>query len=109
LLNSYCYIPFQETADNGKPFPEVLKLYNEWYEKEVGTEKSLVVTCGDWDLKTMLPSQCRLDKLKLPPHCFQWHNIKEVSTSMMNWAEISENKLFSLLKPGSFILIHSYV
>ena len=73
------YFLYQEMVDGGKSFPEVLKLYEKWHKKEVGNNDCLIITCGDWDLKTMLPMQCRLDKLQIPAHCHYWHNIKCVS------------------------------
>jgi len=34
------------------------------------------LTLGDWDFKTMLPDQCRLSGLTLPPRFRQWVNVK---------------------------------
>lgn len=44
-----------------------------------GTPKScLLVTCGDWDLKKMLPCQCSLSSSHIPHRFKQWLNIKEL-------------------------------
>eukprot|EP00930_Biecheleria_cincta_P038030 TRINITY_DN26129_c0_g1_i1.p1 TRINITY_DN26129_c0_g1~~TRINITY_DN26129_c0_g1_i1.p1 ORF type:complete len:531 (+),score=99.51 TRINITY_DN26129_c0_g1_i1:60-1652(+) len=44
-----------------------------------GTSQScLFVTCGDWDLKTMLPRQCLLSSSHVPQRFKQWLNIKEL-------------------------------
>ena len=34
------------------------------------------MTCGDWDLKTALPTQCRLSGVAVPPHFSRWCNMK---------------------------------
>ena len=49
----------QQTIDeNGRPFLEVLQEHQEWLRSHTGSTKSVIVlTCGDWDLKTMLPIQ----------------------------------------------------
>ncbi|CAN0503890.1 unnamed protein product, partial [Ectocarpus sp. 8 AP-2014] len=33
---------------------------------------------GNWDLKTMMPAQCKLIDAPVPPHFNSWANIKEV-------------------------------
>lgn len=33
---------------------------------------------GNWDLKTMMPAQCKLIDAPVPPHFDSWANIKEV-------------------------------
>lgn len=46
-------------------------------------EKSFAfVTCGDWDLKTMLPNQCRTSKCSKPKYFSQWINIKRVRKTL---------------------------
>lgn len=42
-------------------------------------DDSVIVTCGDWDLKTMFPTQLKLSGIKIYPSCFKrWLNIKEL-------------------------------
>ncbi|KAG7160218.1 ERI1 exoribonuclease 3-like isoform X2 [Homarus americanus] len=68
----------QEEVDGGKPFPEVFKDFDKWIKEDVGiNNKFLFVTCGDWDLKTMLPSQCASENLQVPAYCKKWLNIKK--------------------------------
>ena len=65
---------------NGKPsLLEVLEMFDQWMEKEELKVDANVcfVTCGDWDLKTMLPSQCEHLKVSVPPYFKQWLNIKK--------------------------------
>lgn len=66
--------------DDGELFPVVLQEFDKWMKEDVGLNKQfLFVTCGDWDLKTMLPSQCALENLQVPPYCKMWLNIKKVN------------------------------
>ncbi|XP_037774123.1 ERI1 exoribonuclease 3-like [Penaeus monodon] len=68
----------QAEVDNGKPFRTVMHLFDTWIKEEVGLDKNfLFVTCGDWDLKTMLPSQCQKENIQVPNYCKKWHNIKK--------------------------------
>lgn len=41
-------------------------------------EKFAFVTCGDWDLMELLPSQCRYLNLDVPHYFLSWINIKIV-------------------------------
>ncbi|XP_029166880.1 ERI1 exoribonuclease 3 [Nylanderia fulva] len=69
----------QETVDNQPCFPDVFSKFHEWL-KEGGyfdeVDKSSFVTCGNWDLKIMLPSQCNLDNITLPNEFKQWIELK---------------------------------
>lgn len=38
--------------------------------------RALVVTCGDWDLKTMLPVQAAASPAPVPPLMMRWTNLK---------------------------------
>ncbi|XP_078461792.1 ERI1 exoribonuclease 3 isoform X4 [Lampetra planeri] len=57
------------------------EMVDEWMEKEGLLDpetKSVFVTCGDWDLKVMLPGQCSHLNLQ-PRDCYRsWINIKKV-------------------------------
>jgi inhibitor of KinA sporulation pathway (predicted exonuclease) len=48
----------QEQVDNATPFPDVYAAHYEWLKSHVGPSDSVImVTCGGWDLKTMLPME----------------------------------------------------
>jgi inhibitor of KinA sporulation pathway (predicted exonuclease) len=64
----------QATVDAAQPFPEVLARYDEWAAKY---PDATVVTCGDWDLKSMLPLQCWSLWIKVPERYRRWINIKD--------------------------------
>jgi len=82
ILNDYCKQVTgiqQETVDNGILLEETLKLFDNWMNEKgllSGTKKFIFVTCGDWDLKSMLPTQCERLGLKKPLYFNQWINIK---------------------------------
>lgn len=78
----------QDTVDSAPVFKEVFKQFVafllSWgidvYENSaVEFPKSVVfVTHGDWDLKTMLPAQCRSLNISVPRIFRQWGNIKQI-------------------------------
>ncbi|KAF2356348.1 Exonuclease RNase T/DNA polymerase III [Trinorchestia longiramus] len=57
-------------------FSEVLAQFNAWFDSKVGKASCLPITCGDWDLMSMLPRQCCRENLEVPPVLRQWHNVK---------------------------------
>ncbi|XP_018060171.1 PREDICTED: ERI1 exoribonuclease 3 [Atta colombica] len=71
----------QETVDDQPYFADVFSNFCEWLIKGGyfdKPEKSSFVTCGNWDLKTMLPSQCDLDGITLPDQFKQWVELKHI-------------------------------
>ena len=86
-LSDFC-VKLTEITDSqleDKPkFEEVFKGLIEWMEKENINEKnSIFVTCGDWDLKTMLREQCKTSKLEVPKVFDTWINIKKTYNILM--------------------------
>jgi inhibitor of KinA sporulation pathway (predicted exonuclease) len=77
----------QSWVEESPPFPEALRQHTAWLQKHGiavsgASGKSVAcVTCGDWDLKTMLPDQLRLlhgRRPAVPAHFRRWVNIKKV-------------------------------
>ncbi|XP_015117330.1 ERI1 exoribonuclease 3 [Diachasma alloeum] len=67
----------QETVEDEKHFPQVLEDFCNWVERnDFDGDKSAFVTCGDWDLKVMLPGQCAIDGLAVPEYLKTWINLK---------------------------------
>ncbi|KAJ1285971.1 hypothetical protein BS78_03G318100 [Paspalum vaginatum] len=72
--------------DTAIPFKEVLQQLEEWignhnlWKKEhAGSLNSAAfVTCGNWDLKTKVPDQCKVSKIKLPTYFMEWINLKDI-------------------------------
>jgi len=89
----------QDKVDTGKTFQEAFAGYLAWLESKGLTTKFTFafVTCGDWDLKTMLPKQCQLSGIKIPPIFMQWVNIKHVFQSYYH------------KKPGGMVQMLNYL
>ncbi|WAR23916.1 ERI3-like protein [Mya arenaria] len=78
IYDYFLVLDFEATCEeNIKIHPQSLDqwmLDNKLLDPEV---KSLFVTCGDWDLKTMLPSQSEYFNLPVPKYFSEWLNIKK--------------------------------
>ncbi len=77
----------QADVDAAPPFLSVLASHRAWLERH-GLHRApfAFVTCGDWDLQTMLPVQCAASDLSiagLPRAYRQWINVKTVFRSVM--------------------------
>ena len=82
-------------VDREDDFAGVLNKFVTWLEDcklltchETGGGKQQLktftfVTCGDWDLKYMLPDQCATSQIKVPKYFLQWINVKQ-SFAMSN-------------------------
>ncbi len=89
----------QEQVNDARLFPEVLGDYLAWLrgkglraESQDDGVEAAFITCGDWDLKTMFPSQCRVCRPSIDPipHAFQrWVNIKKHFAA---WAGVKPRK-----------------
>ena len=82
ILTPFCTQLTGITQDmvNGQPsLLEVLSMFDQWMTREnlKDNENVCFVTCGDWDLKTMLPGQCKHLKVDVPPYFKKWVNIKK--------------------------------
>lgn len=70
----------QAQVDNGFSLKHALKQHYEWLTDHVGpnTESVVFVTCGDWDLKTMLPNDLTANNLSYPDPAYRKYvNIKQ--------------------------------
>jgi len=78
----------QAWVDDGKEFPAAFKAYRAWLLDNglnmTGKKNFAFVTCGDWDLKTMLPIQCSVSSLDVPTEFKSWINIKKSFSSFYN-------------------------
>jgi len=70
----------QADVDGARLFPEVFAAHGRWLaDHGLTAENALFVTCGDWDLGTMLPVQfaaCVPPITEVPPIFTRWLNIK---------------------------------
>ncbi|KAJ3413769.1 hypothetical protein HDV05_007589 [Chytridiales sp. JEL 0842] len=69
----------QKTVDAGIPFNEVFKNLEVFITSHGLTkDNTIVITCGDWDLKTMFPIQLSVTGIPATPELFQqWCNLKK--------------------------------
>jgi len=70
----------QHEVDDAPEFREVFKQACSWLDQHLQQRKksAALVTCGDWDLKTMLPRQCQTAQVHAVPQVFkEWVNIKK--------------------------------
>jgi len=76
----------QATVDHGIDIADCLDRFDAFlrrhdlaYDDKSGNAKKTVafVTCGDWDLKSMLPRQCQLLNRRVPRYFTSWINIKK--------------------------------
>uniref|UniRef100_A0A0R3VU45 Exonuclease domain-containing protein n=1 Tax=Taenia asiatica TaxID=60517 RepID=A0A0R3VU45_TAEAS len=75
----------QDMVDSQPTFPTIMKEFEDWVNSHFPTDKEKVafafVTCGDWDLRFMLPHQASLSNCQVPPYCRRWINVKKASAS----------------------------
>ncbi|MEE6495306.1 hypothetical protein FKM82_002005 [Ascaphus truei] len=70
----------QDMVDGQPTLSQVMERVDEWMAKEGLLDpsvKSIFVTCGDWDLKLMLPGQCEYLGLQVADYFKQWINLKK--------------------------------
>ncbi|XP_076462593.1 ERI1 exoribonuclease 3-like [Babylonia areolata] len=69
----------QDMVDHQPHIEETLQNFHKWMTAEALKQNATFtfVTCGDWDLKTMLPSQCRYFGIDNQPYFKRWINIKK--------------------------------
>ena len=67
----------QDDVNAAATFPEVLTLFDAWWQTHAGDD-ALVVTCGDWDLGSLLPRQCTQHGLPVSAWAHNWANLKRV-------------------------------
>lgn len=70
----------QDMVTNQPVLDDVLKDFHQWLINENLLDpkiKFIFVTCGDWDLFTMLPSQCSYFNLPREEYFNRWINIKK--------------------------------
>lgn len=70
----------QADVDAAPVFADVFAAHQAWLAGHGLTpQNALMVTCGDWDLRTMLPAQCRASEppvSRIPPLFRRWANLK---------------------------------
>ncbi|KAI9203280.1 exonuclease III protein [Polychytrium aggregatum] len=68
----------QDQVDAGVSFVEALELAHDFVQPFVKQRnRSAILTCGDWDLKTMLPLQAEREAVPVVSPFDKWINIKK--------------------------------
>jgi len=108
----------QEDVDGAPTLLETLKRFDDWMREEKLVTESIdatgnddigvadqaqpgcnfvFVTCGDWDLGKLLPSECARLGMAVPPHFRSWVNLKvSFSNSHGKWARGMQHMLDEL-------------
>ena len=71
----------QYDVDSARTLDEVLHAVGRWLDRNIrgqAYDSILPVTCGDWDLKTMLPTEAWRKRLTYHPSLHWWCNVKPV-------------------------------
>ena len=71
----------QDKVDGQPMLADVLHAFHNWMDSNNLLDPNVsfcFVTCGDWDLQTMLPGQCRHFKIPIKKYFCRWINIKKV-------------------------------
>jgi inhibitor of KinA sporulation pathway (predicted exonuclease) len=63
----------QKQIDDGISFPEALKQHSRFISQY---QPIIICTDGDWDLRTMLPADCKNHSLSVPKIYSRWINVK---------------------------------
>ncbi|KAL5565306.1 hypothetical protein UlMin_028470 [Ulmus minor] len=71
--------------DTAIPFTDVVHQFEAWlaehqlWQRELGgsLNRAAFVTCGNWDLKTKVPQQCKVSSMRLPSYFMEWINLKD--------------------------------
>lgn len=78
----------QADVETARGFPDVLANHHGWLDGHgLDETNALVVTCGDWDLGTMLPAQCSVAVPVvevLRPIYTRWQNLKHTFCSVQD-------------------------
>ena len=67
----------QEQVDAGYNFPDVLNSHYNWLTEQTNGGSVIILTCGYWDLSTMMPNECKTWAI-IPPAIYnQYINVKK--------------------------------
>ncbi|OIT00261.1 PREDICTED: uncharacterized exonuclease domain-containing protein At3g15140 [Nicotiana attenuata] len=99
--------------DTAIPFGEVIEQFEVWlgerqlWRNELGgcLNKAAFVTCGNWDLKTKVPQQCKVAGMKLPPYFMEWINLKDV---FLNFYKRRAKGMLSMMRELQMPLLGSH-
>lgn len=94
----------QETVDKAPKFEKVMYDLHQWMlkhkliDEKNQTQNCIFVTCGDWDIKTMIPTQCDREKFPIPFYMKSWINIKNIYSKTYNQKEVGMAGMLKYMK-----------
>ena len=70
----------QDKVDAGDDFPNVLKRYDKWLSdmSEGLVHEIMILTCGKWDMETMMTTECRTWNIECSNTYKKYINVKDV-------------------------------
>jgi len=72
----------QEIVNNGNNFPDSLKAHHNWLSSYVIDSDVIIVTCGNWDIAQVMPSECKKWNI-IPPTVYRrFININDIFLDM---------------------------
>lgn len=86
-------------------FEEWLLMHHLWVKESDRLDKAAFVTCGNWDLKTKIPEQCRLLNMKVPTYFREWINLKDI---YLNFYKTEARGMISMMKGIRLPLLGSH-
>lgn len=99
--------------DTAIPFDEVINQFEAWMSEyhlwDKGSNRCLTnaafITCGNWDLKTKVPQQCKVAKMNLPPYFMEWINLKDI---YLNFYERRATGMVAMMRELEIPLVGSH-
>ncbi|OVA11100.1 Exonuclease [Macleaya cordata] len=99
--------------DTAISFEEVIQQFEIWmthhrlWDRELGgaLRRAAFVTCGNWDLKTKVPQQCKDSSMKLPPYFMEWINLKDI---YLNFYKRRATGMMTMMKELDMPLVGSH-
>lgn len=100
----------QDMVDSQPHFPEVFDKFCKWLEEHNYFKEGnncAFITCGDWDLKSMLPKQCELENIPVPDHFQKWINLKNMFCEATEYYPTTLTNMLTFLKIPLHGRLHS--
>ncbi|XP_060856150.1 ERI1 exoribonuclease 3-like isoform X1 [Metopolophium dirhodum] len=101
----------QDMVSNSPPFDDVFFNFCNWHKDHtnMGKEKSIIVTSGNWDIGNMFIEQCKLfpSTIKIPEFMCTWINIKKLFALTMGQYPLGIKSMLKTTNSKQFGNIHS--
>lgn len=88
----------QDTVNNGIELKTAIKTHSQWLQDFAQHDEITIVTCGHWDLKTMLPSDLKNIKMKPEPIYTRYVNLKDLFKTVTNTKALPMTAMLNYFK-----------